>query len=159
MMTTTQADDIERIIARDLYELSRMLGERNPEAQARGLLGGEWGYGQHFKSDVFEMHPFYWGECECGADERIDAWFEANGHSVGCSGSPCSCGFAARHSEMASVNPHAPECPEGWPNFRHRRTGFEVDWYKWIGRGMSLSRDVSVEEWAAIAAECMGSLR
>lgn len=151
-------DDLEQRIARDLYDLSHALGELRPEAQAHGLLGGEWGYGQHFNNDVFEMHPFYWGDCECGAEDRIDEWFKANGHNAGCSESPCGCSFAERQRAVCTANPHTPECPDGWPNFRHAASGFEVCWYKWIGRGMSFSRDIGADEWAKIAAECMASI-
>jgi len=34
-----------------------------------GVLGGEFGYGCHFRNKVFEMRPFYWGECDCGCSE------------------------------------------------------------------------------------------
>lgn len=37
-------------------------------------LGGEYGYGVDFKSDVFEMHPYCWCEKDdcsyCGEEER-----------------------------------------------------------------------------------------
>lgn len=59
----------------DLYELSRMLGSRRPDHQSHGVLGGEWGYGNEYSNDVFEMHPFWWGDCECGFDTR-EAQFE-----------------------------------------------------------------------------------
>ena len=53
--------DNERYIKEKLYELSQILGTKNPEAQWHGALGGEWGYGQEFKNDVFVMHP----DCHC----------------------------------------------------------------------------------------------
>jgi hypothetical protein len=152
-------DDLERRIARDLYDLSHALGKLRPDAQTHGVLGGEWGYGQHFKNYVFEMHPFYWGECECGADDRFDEWFKASEHDADCCGSPCTCSFVERQNAAAEANPHAADCPEGWPNFRHAASGFEVCWYKWIGRGMNFSREISTDEWARIAAECMASVR
>lgn len=49
-------------VSGELYVLSEMLGRKNPDDQAHGCLGGEWGYGQDFKSDVFEMHPYWWGD-------------------------------------------------------------------------------------------------
>lgn len=36
--------------------------------QGGGLLGGEFGYGVHYKNKVFEMFPYYWGDCTCGFD-------------------------------------------------------------------------------------------
>lgn len=35
-----------------------------------GFLGGEHGYGVDYENDVFEMHPFWWGDCECGWEAR-----------------------------------------------------------------------------------------
>jgi len=78
----------EQYVARKLYDLSETLGKMNPEEQAHGLLGGEWGYGQDFKNDVFEMHHYYWGDCTCGAEEAEEE------------------------------RPHDPTCPIVLPNFR-----------------------------------------
>jgi hypothetical protein len=204
-----ESDDVD-FVAGGLYTLSRRLGERNPDAQAHGVLGGQWGYGQHFENEVFEMHPYYWGDCTCGHDERQDAWDKANHHAAHCyqfelsrarqdagldvfwpeyargwlSGSQarraeksayrqlcakydlpeqgwavhCTCGCKQRIEEFDATNLHDPKCPEVVPNFRHKASGLEVRWYKWIGRGMELSRDVSREEWAHIFAECMASV-
>ncbi len=30
------------------------------------------------------MHPYYWGECVCGFDERASAWEESHGHTDAC---------------------------------------------------------------------------
>lgn len=67
-----------------LYEISKALCLQNPEAQAHGALGGEYGYGQEFQNDVFEMHPFWWGDCDCGFDQKDDEWCEANPHTDDC---------------------------------------------------------------------------
>lgn len=56
-------NDLEDFVSDELYALSELLGKKNPDAQAHGGgLGGEWGYGQDFKNDVFEMHPYWWGD-------------------------------------------------------------------------------------------------
>ena len=71
-------------VGSDLYDLSEMLGGRDPDNQAHGLLGGEWGYGQEFENDVFEMHPYYWGDCTCGFDEADSQWDEEHSHAPEC---------------------------------------------------------------------------
>lgn len=76
--------DNERYVAEKLYELSKTLGERDPEAQHHGLLGGEWGYGQDFKNDVFEMHPYWWGDCTCGFGEEEFEWARTRSHTPKC---------------------------------------------------------------------------
>jgi hypothetical protein len=44
------------------------------------------------------------------------------------------------------------------PNFLHKASGFELRWYKYIGRGMSVNRRVTLAEFQAIFDECMASL-
>lgn len=78
---TCEAPDF---IADGLYRLSETLGRRNPEAQAHGLFGGEWGYGQDFENDTFVMFPYWWNDCTCGFDERVADWFAAHPHGAEC---------------------------------------------------------------------------
>lgn len=71
----------------------------------------EWAskYGTDYENDVFVMRTQYWGDCTCGAmDTGPDE--------------------PERDCE--------PTCPTALPNFRHKASGFEVCWYKYIGRGM-----------------------
>lgn len=76
--------DAPDFIAEGLYRLSETLGRRKPEAQSHGLLGGEWGYGQDFANDTFEMFPYWWDDCDCGFEERETAWLAANPHAADC---------------------------------------------------------------------------
>ena len=52
-------------------------------------------------------------------------------------------------------------CPwcnaENAPNFLHKRSGFRVNWYKYIGRGMEIVPSVDLG-WNAIIAECFASI-
>lgn len=84
----TQAGEIravsESLVSAGLYSLSEQLGQRNPDAQAHGFLGGRWGYGNEFSNDVFEMFPYWWGDCDCGFDRREAAWCEMNQHAKDC---------------------------------------------------------------------------
>lgn len=118
-------------VSNGLYELSETLGTLNPDAQSHGFLGGEWGYGQDYRNDVFEMFPFWWGDCDC--DESTPDDSPTIVHVEGCDG--------------------------GRPNFLHYASGLRVDWYKYIGRGMELSKEVTAVEWASILEDCFDSLR
>jgi len=71
-------------IADDLYALSERLGTTNPDAQHHGLFGGAWGYGQEFRNDVFEMHPYEWGDCDCGFESRDWVWSTEHDHANTC---------------------------------------------------------------------------
>lgn len=43
----------------------------------------------------------------------------------------------------------------GAPNFHHKRTGFEVTWYKYIGRSMETEGEC---DWPTVLAECLASV-
>lgn len=74
----------ERYIAEKLYQLSERLGKMSPENQAHGCLGGEWGYGQEFKNDVFEMRPYYWGDCDCSWETKLHEFSSTIEHEPDC---------------------------------------------------------------------------
>ncbi len=118
--------DAESLVANELYALSERIGRANPDEQSHGVLGGEWGYGQDFINDAFEMHPYWWGDCTCGVDEEDEE------------------------------TPHSSECRYVLANFKCGAV--EVRWYKYIGRGMSVNREVSRKEWRDIFARCEASL-
>lgn len=177
----------ERQAEEKLYELSEMIGKKNPDVQAHGLLGGEWCYGQDFVNDVFEMRPYWWGDCTCGASspkhvddcEQItkrDEWIDrrldyAAGEPDEFEGRPPDLN---KMKEFAEQNPfpsctcgaedvwvesatHASDCREVLPNFRCG--DLEIRWYKYIGRGMSANRKVTGEELQRVFRRCRQSLR
>jgi hypothetical protein len=129
-MTDVSLGAVERLAAACLYRLSERLGILRPEEQSHGLLGGSYGYGQDFSNDVFEMHPYWWGDCTCGAGD----WSE--------------------EGQPAPV--HKPECRMELPNFRCG--DLAISWYKYIGRGMSANRATTEHEIASAFARCMASL-
>lgn len=53
----------------DLVKLTERLVKTKKCDWVGGILGGEFGYGCDFKNKVFEMRPFYWGECDCGGEK------------------------------------------------------------------------------------------
>lgn len=188
--------DCEGLVSNELYALSESLGRRDPVAQAHGILGGEWGYGQDFKNDVFEMHPYFWGDCECGFEEAASEWEESHPHTSACwhtrwhneherlfsadlgyaekqkamrtweiihgwDGRPgvavfCDCGTDERWHNWVEAHSHSPDCRVVLPNFRCEDV--EVRWYKYIGRGMSVNREVPRAEWRDIFAKCFASI-
>lgn len=192
-----------------LRAITKAICEANPEAENGYGLGGRYGYGVEFENDVFEMHPFYWGDCTCGFDDKEAEWCDTHSHSADCyqselkakqiatglwhrgkyslesdRGAPyaliqstreaiykemiakhglpyggcavhCTCSYESDFKEWASVNDHDPRCPTVLPNFRHKTSGFEVRWYKWIGRDNETKGDV---RWDEIYADCIASI-
>lgn len=173
-----------------LYELAQAVDKK-----LDGYDSG--GYAQDFKNDVFEIHPYYWGECSCGYEGVEEAWHSKNKHKQECyqtgysaikydwnkqqkkheaaakelcekhgidwngglgSAVHCTCDYRERWREFCKENSHKPECGVVLPNFRHFKTGIEVRWYKYIGRGMSCNKDLTAVEFGGIVKECIDSL-
>src|SRR3989338_8373852 len=67
----------EAYVSAELVELTRKLNESGKAEAVRGALGGTFGYGADFKNGTFEMHPYWWGECTCGADDEEYNYNEA----------------------------------------------------------------------------------
>ena len=184
-----------------LYELTKFIDINTGEDNIQGILGGEHGYGHEYKNDVFEMHPFYWGDCECGFDDKEYQWSEKNKHSEDCyqtlrhdmcyesrddwerkeghswddgcdeklckqmglsypygAAVHCTCGHTENYAEWRKTNDHDSECRMVLPNFRHYASGLEIEWYKYIGRGMESNKDLTRREWDAILDECEDSV-
>lgn len=72
----------------DLVKLTEHLVKGKKCEWVGGVLGGEFGYGCNFKNKVFEMRPFYWGECDCGFEKKRDReyekWSKKNQHAKDC---------------------------------------------------------------------------
>lgn len=211
----------EDSISNSLRDLTQILEEHTGRDNVQGILGGRHGYGVEFKNDVFEMHPFYWGDCICGHAERQDDFYEELQHEEHCYqteltnaliaegftlnewGGPadeqededyfgarellskfysfksakakelsvkygfdpevgiyvhCNCSYDKHAKKWHEENKHADECPIDWPNFRHFASGYEVIWYKYIGRDMEPNKDISITEWTQIFVDCVNSL-
>jgi hypothetical protein len=134
-------DNFERLVADDLYELTRLLHTVGYE-KSGGLLGGEFGYGAEVDNDVFEMHPYWWGDCLCGYSEA--EWeFDKASHPTD-----------SMWQEWYERHDHEPDCPTVRPNFRHKASGVEVRWYKYLGRSMEIKGLGSRKQWRRIITEC-----
>ena len=73
------------LVTTELRSLTKAICELDAAGQHFFGLCGEWGYGEDFENDVFVMRRFYWGDCDCGADERRDLFFSTDaGHAADC---------------------------------------------------------------------------
>jgi len=62
----------------------------------------------------------------------------------------CTCGANDDGRE------HEEDCMLVLPNFIHKPTGFTVEWYKWIGRGMEI--DANGANFIDVLNDCLASL-
>lgn len=42
------------------------------------------GYMLEYENDTFVMHPYWWGDCDCGFEEKEEVWDEENKHTADC---------------------------------------------------------------------------
>ena len=49
-------------------------------------------------------------------------------------------------------------CNGDEPNFRYKKSGLEIKWYKWIGRSMEFNKDISNKEWKKLYQDCIKSI-
>lgn len=61
-------------------------------------------YGVAFENEVFHVFPYYWGDCDCGYDERFETafaqWSKTNCHAVDCYQSELRTRLAAYDAEI-----------------------------------------------------------
>ncbi len=73
--------------------------------------------------------------CTCGHNKTWDKWYKEN---------------------KKGENGHSASCSLELPNFKHYKSGLEVRWFKWIGRGMEIKGDIKV--WDKIYKEVIKSI-
>lgn len=173
----------ESRMADDLRDLTEALANSGWQPSG-GALGGEYGYGAEYENDVFEMHPFWWGDCECGFETAEWEWEESHPHAGTCyqaelerrggwkaseelaaewglpqmgSAIHCTCGIRDQRHAWYKENGHADTCRIVLPNFRHKASGYSLTWYKYIGRSMEFE-PIERARWQQIMDECLASI-
>lgn len=74
----------EDAISESLRDLTQILEEHTGTDNVQGFLGGRHGYGVEFTNDVFEMHPFWWGDCTCGYEDIEYKFYKSISHEDHC---------------------------------------------------------------------------
>jgi hypothetical protein len=216
IITPPTADPTD-VLDHGLVALTEAICQATGEEGGYGL-GGRFGYGEDFENEVFVMRRFYWGDCDCGYEQRESDYEDSNpGHAENCyqtqlqlrrrdaglswheskpyvrhdsklsdySGPGetiakklyqdlctehnipwdggrgcavhCTCGCQQRWEKWAAENGHTDQCSVILPNFKHKRTGLEVRWYKWIGRDTETKNAEGVDL-QVVFSECLASL-
>lgn len=118
-----------------LVDITRAIEEKKGIQEGYGL-GGPSGYGSNYENDVFMMHRYCW------CDRPDCPW--------------CRCCNCAWGGDKCSDDCPANQPTE--PNFRHKASGLEIRWYKYIGRGEEVSEDIGWRRWRQIVDECIASV-
>ncbi|MFA5238231.1 MAG: hypothetical protein WC476_00805 [Phycisphaerae bacterium] len=85
-----------------------------------------------FKNNIFEVHAYDWSD-------------------------PCSgCEYDDPKANI-EYGDYCKFCTEG-QSFNFKYKNIEVSWYKYLGRGMSINRQVSPDEAAQMLKDCINSL-
>lgn len=88
-------------------------------------------YGEEFDNEIFSVMPYYWGDCECGYDEK----------------------------EYNSENSHSKDCRIARPNFLYKPTGFEIQWYKYPLRDSYSNKKITLKQFKIIIEDCIRSIK
>ena len=83
-------------------------------------------YGSDYECELFEIHPYWWGDCTCGADDDEN---ETTEHTV--------------------------ECRFRLPNFIYKPTGYMLEWYKYPLRDSYASDDLTDLEFYQMINNCI----
>ena len=98
-------------------------------------------YGPETVAEAFEIHPYYWGDCTCGFEDKCDAWSKEHDHTAACFYTRYHAeddrlrddmGWDRRNDHMvawAKANGH-PEAPDGMAV--HCDCGHDEKWATWV---------------------------
>jgi hypothetical protein len=74
----------------------------------------------------------------------------------------CTCDFDKRYAEhiakMGFPKGHKKDCLEILPNFCHKPSGIEIQWYKYPLRDSYFNKEISLEEFSEIIDGCISSI-
>lgn len=89
----------------------------------------------------------------------VSTWCMENGWSSWeGSGGHCDCGYDDTYEKWRETHNHDVKCPIIKANFKHKETGFEINWYKYPLRDSYMSANISVEEFAKVIDTCIESI-
>lgn len=151
------ADDCYWKVSRSRIDASPLQAKREAALDARGLTA--WGSAEndaaqkHVEEVCNELSRFEKHVRQELCEQHGIPWNNGYGSAV-----HCTCDHDRLWKEFLVEHPgHKPTCSLELPNFRHKVTGLEVRWYKWIGRDTELKGEAGVDI-ARVIRQCMDSL-
>lgn len=102
-----------------------------------------------FINDVFVYNPYAEDVvCDCGAEENYPPEPDTSGDTR----------EEWEEWELSLADLHSEDCPYLLPNFLHKPSGLELNWYKYPFRAAHSNREFTAQEFLKIIAECLDSL-
>ncbi|MBD3281493.1 hypothetical protein GF391_01980 [Candidatus Uhrbacteria bacterium] len=129
-------------------------------------------YAFDFENEVFEIHPYWWGDCTCDFRRHETRFRRTHPHAAHCRYKQmrryivksemlmyCDCHVYNRYCDWleAEGHHHSPDCRLELPNFRCG--DISIYWYKYIGRGMYSESEVTRQELEAMFDRCLDFLQ
>ena len=156
-------------VSRGEYEVPRHKGYEKELYRLFHRLGNtDVTYPNDFTNDVFEIHPYYWGDCTCGYEEKKLKWEKLHQHSPNCPWrgysyklplpDPCRCGYVHELEMFEAENDHTDDCLLLRPNFWFKPTGYKLKFYKYPLRDSYASQKLSLAKFGQMIDECIKSL-
>jgi hypothetical protein len=162
---------LEELLCRNLRDLAEKIGRRSGKIKNDDDAWSVRKYGANFKNDIFEMHPYYWGDCTCEQKQRETTFLAEHVHAKACYYQKnirhmvpnellayCDCPVADLYAGWYDADAgHSDACRLSLPNFRCGDV--VVNWYKYIGRDNTLNRPITRPELDTMFKHCFLSFR
>lgn len=142
--------------------------------------------GDDFDNGTFVVRPYYWGDCNCGGEDRLTKWCDENPHSGECYQTAlekrggyahaaqlaaewklpydgcavhCTCGRDERYFEAVTHLGCSEQCRTVLPNFHFKPTDYRLKWYKYPLRDAYANENLSRKEFKNMVDACLASLK
>lgn len=155
--------------SRGEYPVKRHAGFEDELWRLFKAIGADDHYGSDFISDVFEIHPYWWGDCTCGYEEKEHQWERLHNHRPPClwygyDGSklmtaPCTCGYQHEREMFEMEHDHTETCALVRPNFWYKPDDYKLKWYKYPVRDSYTNRKLSLGQFVRMIDKCIASLK
>jgi len=150
--------------SRGEYPVKRHAGFEDELWRLFKAIGADDHYGSDFTNDVFEVHPYWWGDCTCEYEEKERRWQKLHQHLASCPAAgddfvACSCGYEHEWKMFSMEHDHTEDCALVRPNFWYKPDDYKLKWYKYPVRDSYTNRKLSLGQFVRMIDKCIASLK
>lgn len=123
----------------DCEEWKHLLEMINTDSYGNCLVSQGRNKHHGFSCELFEINPYYWGDCDCGADKKIEKL------------------ISCKEYKKADEIQHSSNCSLCIPNFIYygENETFKLKWYKYPFRDSYMNMDLTYDEFIQILKNCI----